>query len=461
MVFVTRCPYCGTVWLLPDRETAERGPVKCSACLHSFDATSDMLQVSEDLFPDMPRPPRPDPAPVPAPEPQAEPAARAQAAAPEAAPGAPADDPAPRMQAPAGEGRVSGEAAPRESSPDVPAQAASQDGAKNPAEAPAAPGPENDTLSGEVRQSSREPEEQPVLPAIPAAVRTADHHPALPEDGAHSAPAHPQGVPLHHHAGGIAGLKVPASGELKPLAAAGLKTEPRLGALPSSGLSRDEPHLSVEGLETAEEALKRRSGPRAPGAIIPAQSAHTAQEVKVFMAAPAPASEDAGRRSGESRGAGAASIVTVLVLLVILAGVLAVIFNQRILAVFPQTEQLFVQVCGKVPCPGFYLADASAFEVSRTNLRAVDESGNYLLEITVINKSNFAQAVPSLDIVLVDDADSPLMRRTLEPRDFLADPEGTESIAPGRSMSVRFSLQTNVTPARCVVTPTFPKKDAS
>ena len=148
-------------------------------------------------------------------------------------------------------------------------------------------------------------------------------------------------------------------------------------------------------------------------------------------------------------------------LLVILAGVLAVIFNQRILAVFPQTEQLFVQVCGKVPCPGFYLADASAFEVSRTNLRAVDESGNYLLEITVINKSNFAQAVPSLDIVLVDDADSPLMRRTLEPRDFLADPEGTESIAPGRSMSVRFSLQTNVTPARCVVTPTFPKKDAS
>ena len=87
MVFVTRCPYCGTVWLLPDRETAERGPVKCSACLHSFDATSDMLQVSEDLFPDMPRPPRPDPAPapVPAPEPQAEPAARAQAAAPEAA----------------------------------------------------------------------------------------------------------------------------------------------------------------------------------------------------------------------------------------------------------------------------------------------------------------------------------------------------------------------------------------
>ena len=68
-------------------------------------------------------------------------------------------------------------------------------------------------------------------------------------------------------------------------------------------------------------------------------------------------------------------------------------------------------------------------------------------------------AVDDRDIVLVDDDDSPLMKRTLKPQDYLSDPIGTESIAPGRSMSVRFSLQTNVTPARCVVTPVFSEQN--
>ena len=74
--FVTRCPYCGAVWRLPDRDTAERGPVRCSACQHSFDATCHLLEVPQDRFPDLP------PAPVfavesekPAPTPAAEPVA--------------------------------------------------------------------------------------------------------------------------------------------------------------------------------------------------------------------------------------------------------------------------------------------------------------------------------------------------------------------------------------------------
>ncbi|HBZ57770.1 MAG TPA: hypothetical protein DEO49_01275, partial [Sutterella sp.] len=52
MAHVTRCPYCGTVWLLPDAITAERGPVKCAECRHSFDATCDMLEVPDNMFPD-------------------------------------------------------------------------------------------------------------------------------------------------------------------------------------------------------------------------------------------------------------------------------------------------------------------------------------------------------------------------------------------------------------------------
>ena len=270
---------------------------------------------------------------------------------------------------------------------------------------------------------------------------------------------HLQGVPLAHRqsaaaAGLGAGLKIPAAGDLAPLGAIppGAKAEPRLSTLPSSGLSKDEPHLDIAAIgKTA-----RPDAPKPVGAIIPAQTARTAKDVQIFV--PAAASSSTPREEARSKAAGVASVVTALILLLALAAVLSVVFNQRIIGAFPQTQAFFTKVCGNVPCPGFYLADPAAFDVTRTNLRAVDESGNYLLEITVVNTSNFAQAVPSLEIVLVDDGDAPLMRRTLLPRDYLSDPAGTESIAPGRSMSVRFSLQTNVTPARCVVTPSYPEK---
>ena len=50
MAHVTRCPYCGSVWLLPDAKTAQSGPVKCAECHHNFDATCDLLEVPDDMF---------------------------------------------------------------------------------------------------------------------------------------------------------------------------------------------------------------------------------------------------------------------------------------------------------------------------------------------------------------------------------------------------------------------------
>ena len=94
--------------------------------------------------------------------------------------------------------------------------------------------------------------------------------------------------------------------------------------------------------------------------------------------------------------------------------------------------------------------------VSKTNLRALDESGNYQLEITLINGSDMPQAIPLLDIELVDDADTTLMHKTLTPAEYLSNPPPA-SLAADRSITVRFSMQTNVTPARCIVTPVYAK----
>ena len=51
MAYDTHCTYCGYVWLVPDKETADRTPLKCPDCRHSFDATCSLLKVPDELFP--------------------------------------------------------------------------------------------------------------------------------------------------------------------------------------------------------------------------------------------------------------------------------------------------------------------------------------------------------------------------------------------------------------------------
>ena len=118
-----------------------------------------------------------------------------------------------------------------------------------------------------------------------------------------------------------------------------------------------------------------------------------------------------------------------MIVLIAIACVVAVIFNQRLMAAFPQTEPYFDNVCRTIPCPGFYLHQIESFVVSKTNLRPLDESGNYALEVTVVNGSSTAQAVPDLQIELVDDNDGSLLRKTLTPPEFLDPGQADESIA--------------------------------
>ena len=101
-------------------------------------------------------------------------------------------------------------------------------------------------------------------------------------------------------------------------------------------------------------------------------------------------------------------------------------------------------------------ADINAFAVSKTQLRPLDESGNYALEVVILNGSETAQAVPYLQIELVDDNDGSLLRRTLAPEEYLDKGQKLMSIAPQGQLTVRINLQTNVTSARCIVTPLYP-----
>lgn len=397
MAYVTRCPYCGSVWLMPDKETADRTPVKCPDCNHSFDATCSLTAVPDSLFPGR--------VPV-----------MLQGSG---MPAAAADKKEPFSVIPEIAAEEKPEAAPEsteESAPDF-ADAAPQtpqaDTAESTLKEAAAPEGEDQPRAAHETPAEAEPEKAsaPAQKAEPA-------QSTQPEQ-----PAPIAGVPLAKPE-----TKLNATATALSLMQKGFSNEPRLGnlsSLQSAVAGNGTPKLKIE----AEVAQATDS-----------------------------AAHGAPTKAGRKKRSGAGSLILTVIVLIAIACVAAVIFNQRLMAAFPQTEPYFDNVCRKIPCPGFYLHQIESFVVSKTNLRPLDESGNYALEVTVVNGSSTAQAVPDLQIELVDDNDGALLRKTLTPPEFLDPGQADESIAARGQLTVRVNLQTNVTPARCIVTPVYSKQ---
>ena len=397
MAYVTRCPYCGSVWLMPDKETADRTPVKCPDCNHSFDATCSLTAVPDSLFPGR--------VPV-----------MLQGSG---MPAAATDKKEPFSVIPEIAAEEKPEAAPEsteESAPDF-ADAAPQtpqaDTAESTLKEAAAPEGEDQPRAAHETPAEAEPEKTsaPAQKAEPA-------QSTQPEQ-----PAPIAGVPLAKPE-----TKLNATATALSLMQKGFSNEPRLGnlsSLQSAVAGNGTPKLKIE----------------AEGAQATDSAAHGAPT-----------------KAGRKKRSGAGSLILTVIVLIAIACVVAVIFNQRLMAAFPQTEPYFDNVCRTIPCPGFYLHQIESFVVSKTNLRPLDESGNYALEVTVVNGSSTAQAVPDLQIELVDDNDGSLLRKTLTPPEFLDPGQADESIAARGQLTVRVNLQTNVTPARCIVTPVYSKQ---
>ncbi|WP_418928586.1 DUF3426 domain-containing protein [Duodenibacillus massiliensis] len=397
MAYVTRCPYCGSVWLMPDKETADRTPVKCPDCNHSFDATCSLTAVPDSLFPGR--------VPV-----------MLQGSG---MPAAATDKKEPFSVIPEIAAEEKPEAAPEsteESAPDF-ADAAPQtpqaDTAESTPKEAAAPEGEDQPRAAHENPAEAEPEKAsaPAQKAEPA-------QSTQPEQ-----PAPIAGVPLAKPE-----TKLNATATALSLMQKGFSNEPRLGNLSSL-------QSAVAGTGTPKLKI----------------------EAEVAQATDS-AAHGAPTKAGRKKRSGAGSLILTVIVLVAIACVAAVIFNQRLMAAFPQTEPYFDNVCRTIPCPGFYLHQIESFVVSKTNLRPLDESGNYALEVTVVNGSSTAQAVPDLQIELVDDNDGSLLRKTLTPPEFLDPGQADESIAARGQLTVRVNLQTNVTPARCIVTPVYSKQ---
>lgn len=490
MAYVTRCPYCGSVWLVPDKETADRTPLKCPDCRHSFDATCSLLKVPDELFPGRTavplfptrssvlthRPAAPSdiptaPAIVPTSAVPAAPAVPAphadtlDAAVFAPRPVMPTTPPveAPVITAapaePAAESPAAVASVPEEPAavpvPDLNAESeplAAPTFEAMPSEVPAAPSPEFPATAPIAAETEMTPVE---TPAVDEVVPDVDPIP-VPEPREET-PAAPVTPPPEPAPAVSAPLPVPetpkpAADEARPSPALTSKVFSSQAKDAATALSlmqtpnlTSEPRLgNLSGLKKVVAENEKTTPMRTPRVTASAAPAPTA-----------PAAPRRPLRTAKKKGS-TANLILVTALFLVIAAVAAVVFNQKVMEVLPQTAPYYNNVCRTVPCPGFYLHDINAFAVSKTQLRPLDESGNYSLEVVVLNGSETAQAVPYLQIELVDDNDGSLLRRTLAPEEYLDKGQKLVAIAPQGQLTVRINLQTNVTSARCIVTPLYP-----
>ena len=390
MAYVTRCPYCGAVWLLESKEQAEAAPVKCSKCNNFFDASRDILCVPDSLFPDA--------------------AKREQEA--------PAVESAQSVARP--------EVTPSFVVPTKPVEAATP--------VDAAPSKEASSVNFEVKE---ETEKAPIAPVISAPIiataapdataseekgevadREKEKEPSIKEEEQSEDSVTPaqKGVPLH----------TPNSAK---------EQLERLNSLMSDFSGRTEPTV---GLPTNTPATESKSLAK------PENS--TASGVAL--------TEAVASRKKPKKSSSAGTLLVLGLFLVILA-VAAVIMNQSVIEKFPKTKPVFEAVCTKITCPGFYLKNIEAFAVTKAQLTNTGTPGSYTLEVTIINGSNIAQAVPHISLQLVDENDAAIAEQILAPSDFLADP-GIKSLGAGRSLSINVNMRTNATPSRCIATPLYP-----
>ena len=490
MAYVTRCPYCGSVWLVPDKETADRTPLKCPDCRHSFDATCSLLKVPDELFPGRtavplfptgssvakPRPAAPSdiptaPAIVPT---SAIPAAPAAPAPHEDTLDAAVFTPRPVMTEPKSAEEPFVPTAPAESMTESPLPTVeaheepvtvpvSDLGADSeplaaptfeamPSDAPTTPSPELPATAPVAAETEMTPVEKPAVDEV-----VPDVQPVPVQEPAQEVPV----VPVTPTPEPAPAVSAPAPVQEPPKSASDdVLPSPALTPKVISSQAKDAPP-AVFFSHTPNHPAHPRRATRA-GIKKGAQKNQTTTPIRTprvtTSAAPAPAAASAPRRplrTAKKKGA-TASLVLVTALFLVIAAVAAVVFNQKVMEVLPQTAPYYNNVCRTVPCPGFYLHDINAFAVSKTQLRPLDESGNYALEVVVLNGSETAQAVPYLQIELVDDNDGSLLRRTLAPEEYLDKGQKLVAIAPQGQLTVRINLQTNVTSARCIVTPLYP-----
>jgi predicted Zn finger-like uncharacterized protein len=141
-----------------------------------------------------------------------------------------------------------------------------------------------------------------------------------------------------------------------------------------------------------------------------------------------------------------------LIALVAGAGQVAYRFRAEIGAVFPQTREPLRTFCRALGCAVTLPRHPELMSIDSSELQAdARREGLIVVNAVIRNRARFPQDFPALELTLTDEADRPVLRRVLGPRDYLERSRAEEllrqGIAGGADAALRIFLDTSRTRA--------------
>ncbi|WP_427311297.1 DUF3426 domain-containing protein [Cupriavidus sp. H39] len=460
---VTRCPACRTAFrLVADQLRLRQGLVRCGQCETVFDAREHLIEIPLPAGTTAGSAPAPKPAAAPAPAPAAAeaatPPASAQAVPPTAAPTqafTPTIDPG--YDVPALDAPTMLMSSPEDTA--VPPQAGMDDAeierALREANAAVADRDARDAqrqAEGAVAEAASAPAAQQPTPAFawPAldhgALDSPAGKPAAPAPGAipsaseflraASADTAPEAAPWPDHTPRPADIPshpqppaspaaVPAAGDDDDAPAAGTDTIP-----------------SATGGAVAREQVTRRwvraeapAGPVfAPDFLRHARERERERQPRQPVAVPR-----------------AAWPVLAVVLAIAALLQLAYLGRSQLAGHLPMLRPALEAACAPLGCTVPPWRDIDALRIETSQLQRQDEGGDtYLLAVTLRNLGRASTALPAIELVMTDLQDQLLLRRVLQPGEYLEPSQqafAAQGLRAGMELPVRVRFRTQQAPA--------------
>jgi len=150
------------------------------------------------------------------------------------------------------------------------------------------------------------------------------------------------------------------------------------------------------------------------------------------------ASNGLGGFDGESsRRAVWPFVLVAILLLLALAGQLALYFRTEIVQRLPDAGSLFAAVGVEVPLP----KNVDLIAIESSDLQSDNARGLFVLQATLHNRARFAQAWPVLELTLTDTSDTVVSRRVMKAGEYLPPNIGTDAFPANGEVAVRLWIE--------------------
>lgn len=217
------------------------------------------------------------------------------------------------------------------------------------------------------------------------------------------------------------------------------RREPRLEAEAAPALPAiDKVSLDKPASARREPTLADHSFEALPAAPVALEPAEEQDEAVLPPADDEPAFVTLGRRreqSGKALRAAMAAGSVVLLLLLFLQ--VMTTFRNPLAAQFPQWKPTLVALCKLSGCQVDLPAQIEALSIEQGELQTLKEQTFSYVSL-LRNQSRSVQAWPSIELILNDANDKPLLRRVIAPRDYLpATIDVSQGFAPRSEQTIK------------------------